>query len=345
MNIYVDEAGPFIPPKGRRRYSLVFALVVPTAAEAELAYQFLRIRDTWPQQKIEIKGSKLDERQAAQVMNLLAAHGVIAEYRAIDMKLHPNEVIAEFKERQAAAITANLTSEHSEAVILRSHRDADALRSLPNPLFIQAFLSIDLILEMLDVAINYYAQRRPEELGRFAWMIDRKDRTVTEMEQLWSTLILPIGESRSSLQPYAKVEGFDYTHLAKYEIDETTADDKMKRHLKWMRGILPTTADRIKPLTGIDAKRLLTEDRKFGDSKQNLGLQLADIAATTLCRALNGNLQLSGWKHISRILIRKKTAPFALIGKAALSERARLDEHAEQVWRTLRTNSQSMVLD
>lgn len=46
MNIYIDEAGPFIPPKGNRRYSLVLALVVPTATQTELFYQFLRLRDS-----------------------------------------------------------------------------------------------------------------------------------------------------------------------------------------------------------------------------------------------------------------------------------------------------------
>lgn len=130
MNIYIDEAGPFIPPKGSRRYSLVLALVVPTAAVAELSYQFLRLRDSWPQQAVEIKGSKLDEDQAAQVMNLLATHGAIAEYYAIDMALHPDEVIDEFKERQAVAITANLTVEHAEAVVRRACDDAETIRNM-----------------------------------------------------------------------------------------------------------------------------------------------------------------------------------------------------------------------
>src|SRR4051794_19757947 len=116
MNIYIDEAGPFIPPKGSRRYSLVLALIVPSSAETELFYEFLRLRDSWPQQAIEIKGSKLNEDQSAHVLKLLAEHGAIAEYYAIDMALHPDDGIGEFKERQAAAITANLTPDHAEAV-------------------------------------------------------------------------------------------------------------------------------------------------------------------------------------------------------------------------------------
>ena len=145
MNIYMDEAGPFIPLKRKRRYSLVLALIVPSAAEANLFYQFLRLRDSWPeQQAIEIKGSKLNEGQAAEVMELLAAHGAIAEYYAIDMALHPDDVVDEFKERQAVAITANLTSEHAQAVVHRLHEDANSIRNLANPLFVQAFVSIHL---------------------------------------------------------------------------------------------------------------------------------------------------------------------------------------------------------
>jgi hypothetical protein len=60
----------------------------------------------------------------------------------------------------------------------------------------------------MSPSINF-VQRRPSELGRFVWTIDRKDRTVTEMERLWSTLILPIGEPWSAERPLARVEGFD----------------------------------------------------------------------------------------------------------------------------------------
>src|SRR5579862_1059555 len=143
MKIYIDEAGAFIPPAGKRRFSLVLALVIPSATEADLFYQFLRVRDGWPQQAIEIKGSKLNEDQAAQVMALLAGHDVIAEYRAIDMAQHPDEIINEFKQRQADALTANLTPAHADAVARHLHDDAETIRQLANPLFVQAFLTIE----------------------------------------------------------------------------------------------------------------------------------------------------------------------------------------------------------
>ncbi len=321
----------------------MLALIVPSAAQPELFYQFLRLRDAWPRQAVEIKGSKLDEAQTAQVISLLASHGSIAEYYAIDMVFHPNDVIDELKERQAAAITANLTSEHSGQVVRTAHDDANAIRSLANPLFVQAFMCIQLVLDMLDILINWFAQRRPEELERFAWIIDRKDQTETRMERLWSTLMMPIGESRSAKQPYARVHGFDYTYFAKFEVDETTATEEMKRHASWIRKTL--LESQARPLRFIDAKRIWTEERMFEDSKNSLGLQLADIVATTLCRALNGNLQQSGWKPLSRLLIRKGTAPFLQLGKAAGGRHAPLERRAAGVWRILHTNSLEMIRD
>jgi hypothetical protein len=206
MNIYMDEAGPFITPRGSRRYSLVLALIIPSAAQSALFYEFLRLGDAWPWQALEVKGSKLDERQTAQVMERLAVHGAIAEYYAIDMAIHPGDVISEFK---SAKLRQLPKTSHP---IMPKQLSSDSTRMLTQsapckPSLRTAFLSIHLILDMLDVAINYYAQRRSNEQGRFAWTIDRKDRTATEMEKLWSTLILPIGESRSWQHPYAEMGG------------------------------------------------------------------------------------------------------------------------------------------
>jgi hypothetical protein len=72
MRIYIDEAGLFVPPNPPRSlFSLVLALIIPTAIEKDLFYEFLRLRDTWPNQNVEIKGSSLDESQAAQVISLV----------------------------------------------------------------------------------------------------------------------------------------------------------------------------------------------------------------------------------------------------------------------------------
>ena len=70
MRIYIDEAGPFLPPQPPRSlFSLVLSLIIPSSIEQELFYEFLRLRDTWPFQSVEIKGSSLNESQAAQLIS------------------------------------------------------------------------------------------------------------------------------------------------------------------------------------------------------------------------------------------------------------------------------------
>jgi hypothetical protein len=65
MRIYIDEAGNFVvPADGQSLYSLVLALVISTSIENDLFQAFLHLRDGWPNNAVEIKGSKLDESQA-----------------------------------------------------------------------------------------------------------------------------------------------------------------------------------------------------------------------------------------------------------------------------------------
>ena len=85
VRIYIDEAGPFVPPNPPRSlFSLVLALIIPTAAEKDLFYEFLRLRDTWPNQSVEIKGSSLDESQAAQLIGLVLKYDTLVQFIALD---------------------------------------------------------------------------------------------------------------------------------------------------------------------------------------------------------------------------------------------------------------------
>ena len=75
MRIYIDEAGNFVvPADGQFLYSLVLALVIPTSIENDLFQAFLRLRDSWPNNAVEIKGSKLDESQAVHLFRFARSY-------------------------------------------------------------------------------------------------------------------------------------------------------------------------------------------------------------------------------------------------------------------------------
>jgi hypothetical protein len=183
MRIFIDEAGPFVfPHSAQSLFSLVLALVIPSCVEGDLFAEFSQLRDGWSSQGGEVKGSKLDEPQAAQLIDLVSRYDVFVNFFAADRATNDDAVVSAYKSRQADAVTAGLTPEHNPKMTAQLRGLADAIRRMPDQLFLQAFLTIDLVLKVIEDSTLYYVQRVPVELGSIAWVIDRKDRTITEME-------------------------------------------------------------------------------------------------------------------------------------------------------------------
>jgi len=96
-------------------------------------------------------------------------------------------------------------------------------------------------------------------------------------------------------------------------------------------------------LRAVDWKKLVAEDRIFADSKDSLGLQLADIAATSLRRAFNGNLKKAGWESFGRLLIAKKKVPFFMLDTSG-ARGADLEGTALAVWNSIYTHAKPMIV-
>lgn len=305
MRIYIDESGIFVVPQQQGpSFSLVLALVIPSASEHELFSEFSKLREEWSTGGTgEIKGSSLNESQAAKLIQLVGQYGCFVEFAALDMGGHSADVIQDFKNRQADALTANLTPKHNQNIVHQLESLRSAIRAMPNQLFAQAFVTINLIFETLQTAVLRFGQGHSQELGEIAWFIDRKDLTITKMEDTWTTIILPMSENEFARNPLIFLTEGDYSHFSRYEIGLDAIDEEMAEQLQWLRdtyGKEPVSQKSI-----VDAKRILTEKQIFGDSSDYLGLQLADMLANILRRALNKRLELEGWMYFGTLLVRK----------------------------------------
>ena len=342
MRIYIDEAGIFLPPTtDPYSFSLVLGLLVPSSSEAELFYDFLRLRDSWPNPAIEVKGSTLDERKAAEVIDLVRHHGALVEFFAIDMDVHRADVVDDFKARQALNVVENLTAAHHENIVRPLRRQASAIRTMSNQLFLQAFVTIKLIQEIIQVATLYFVQRQPNELGDIVWIIDRKDRTITQMEETWTTLILPFSESHFARKPLNSLNGADYSHFGRYRL--AASDPETRRHLEWLQEV-HSVPNRLLDNDAVDARKILSEQREFKDSQDSLGLQLADMLANILRRALNGHLGPLGWHNFGALLVRKLDGRLLRLGKAAGREPL-VPKRALAVCRAIDDRAQSMLTE
>lgn len=343
MRIYIDEAGAFVPPRSAyTSFSLVLALLIPSQIEQELFYEFLRLRDGWPIQAVEIKGSSLNESQAAQLINLVAEYDVLIQFVALDTNTHPDASVEEFKNKQADSVTKGITREHHPNVAFELHRLGEAVRAMSNQLFLQTFAMWLLIIKTLRMGTLYYVQRQPEELGDISWVIDRKDKTITQMEDTWSTLILPMSEKVFATEPLMTIKGEDYSRFrARYGFTDATAAPEMLRHMRWLRSFYGKPEG---PILGIDIGRLLTDQRAFQDSRDSLGLQLCDMLAAILRRAFNNQLQAAGWKDFGKLLIRQRDPSDGFIQLGPGGD-TYMPAHTKKVWQALDRKAKDMLVE
>ena len=288
MEILIDESGQFIPLAGRRsRAAAVLALVVPSADRTRLSRDFRALKRKLRPGASEVKGSSITESEAAELFRLLHGYDVIVDAIVIDAGAHDPSEITRFKLLQAENLVSGITREHKAALVHDVVNLQQGIRQLADQLFVQVFCIWELIPRLLETATMYYAQRRPAELARFTWRVDAKDSKTTPVEEIWSSLVLPLLYSKSLDSPLAKFEEGDYTHFRRFDAEPRP----------------PDVREEGKSYT--DLQKLFREDFAFVRSDRYLGLQIADMIASILTRALNGAIGEEGWQGLGSLLIRR----------------------------------------
>jgi len=293
MHIYIDESGSFLVPKEKKpRVSCVAALVIPSSRRRDVVKEFKMLRSSWGSTE-EVKGSKLDEAQIAAVISLLRRYDVLVEICAIEMGSHTEQQVADYKRMQADKLIEHITSEHHPDVIREANQLRTTVLGMSNQLFVQSLMMILLIDRLIEMVPLYYCQRVRDDLGSFYWTVDAKDRGITKSEEWWSTVMMPIIQTRSMSQPSFEVEEFDYGHFNRFTVTLDKAPDLFQEAVE----------DPESPFTAIDFKLLMQEHFEFADSKHNVGLQIVDVIASATTRAFNQTLKEQGWRDLGSLMV------------------------------------------
>jgi hypothetical protein len=137
----------------------------------------------------------------------------------------------------------------------------------------------------------YYCQRLPGELGRFHWVIDAKSElNITPQEDWWRKCVKPMLQSRSMREPLAALKGGDYSAY--------------RRNFP-SKGIPTYLKDHLRKGTPTNDLTAVLREMEFADSRQHVGLQIADALTNCVRRSLIGNLQADGWRHLGKLMIRQ----------------------------------------
>jgi hypothetical protein len=290
VHIFIDESGIFVPSGTRSGISLVGALVIPEGRMTAVGRKYKAIRTQLPKERGEVKGRLLAEADMAKVVDLLRRNECLLEVVGIDLNTHTDADIDAHKMDLARVMLAGATSTHGPNVHERVRGLAERIQALPNQLYVQSAVMIELVRHTCEHAINYYAQRRPQELAAFCWVVDGKDKLrITEAESLWTNILLPLLMAKSVEQPMALFEEGNYEHFKRFE------------------GALPDWLPKPEGAeeTATDIKRLMMEHFRYS-SESETGLELVDILASAARRALVGSLQVSGWGALPSLMIHRR---------------------------------------
>lgn len=244
--MFIDEAGGFQTSPIRSRVSAVAALLVPESVARGLFRRFRRLSRPWKRGKPEVKGSQLDEAQAAQVIAAVRRYDVLLVAVAIDMAMHSASAVQAHKVGQAAKIRASKLPGMPKHRLDEFEARAARTEALPDQLYVQSVLLTTLVDAVVRVGSLYYVQRIPKTLGNFAWRIDEKDpKKITTYEALWQEVVRPYLQTISLSKPHMYLDEADYSWFDRYARTEPEAPAHLRKHLRKPR--TPFETPRYRP--------------------------------------------------------------------------------------------------
>lgn len=296
MHVYVDESGTFSIPRQATSpaVSCCGALTLPTERKQEVFSGFEALTRDWPRDRGELKGWLLSEEHFSAALAYFVECKLLVELVAIDLGLHETGEVYRHKQGAADNIARNREIAIFDSAKQELRGLETVLRGSSAPTYIQSVLMTELMNNVARTNLRWFSLAEPEKLSAFSWVIDAKDRAPTEMERLWTTLLFPWLEARFLNDPLVCVSDRDYSHVPDRLFGESPTPPE---HLA------PDIKIPAEPFSTIDIKAMF-KDLRFADSRDDIGLQMVDIAVSAARRAMMGNLQREGWKQLGSLLVR-----------------------------------------
>jgi hypothetical protein len=340
VDIFIDESGAFLPaPPARPRFCAVTAVTLRSRLVPQFEERLRTLRAAWGVDSAEVKGSALNERQMAEALRTFDAYDMTAFAAVLDTGMHPPELIHAYRRETEQTMLRGLTPEHNENARIFVADLVARLKALSDQLALQIYTTMVPIERLIREMPTYYALRSPSEVGTFRWTLDAKgDKGVTESETFWRRLVCPHLQTTFITEPAMSVKGLDYSAY-----DESFCSTYTELP-EYLRVRLPPGRELLKGRV-TDLRKMMLESLRFEPSHSSAGLQAADIVGSALTRALNGTLQVEGWRDLGRLFIRRSRHPPVDLIQFSLpdeTEQVPARESVMHVLRTLNGSAKSM---
>lgn len=287
MHVFIDESGLFSTEPNPHAWSTVGGVVIPdTSLDAigralenlkkaqgiELSAEFKRDRPDCASEPYQEFLKTLDE--AGCTLHALSTRSSLTE--AEGLEAHKSATVAAI--RNYATKVADVAA-HAEEVV-------GLVESLSQQEYNQCILQAQMICDMLPKVISYYAGILPGEIGRFKWVIDRKNISENRYERSFKELYVGLVSVRSKRQISSILAGRDYSAFnSAFSPDEDVAE--LIKHSKEIYGI--DHMHLINSAVPVSFGALLQNEFSLEDSKNSVGIQVSDLLISSVNRCLKQN--------------------------------------------------------
>ena len=283
MNIYIDESGTFVSASSNQNAWNCVAAYASPEIDTRKTKQLLNTLKIQSGMKYtdEIKLKHIKEEIYFEFLKRLGELNGLLFVVATNGFHNKTELIKNHQLLQVAGLLKNKPKMKYESGRLGLQLLADQLGALPPQLYIQLHCQVTLLHDFIKRGILYFVQRQPSTLGSFKWRIDQKNTIKTDFEDAFEKVTPPLLQSKSLNDPMIQLIGEDYSHFEKYNF----AAGSEPTYLKDDYGIAIETAN------ATNVGKLIRENIKFVDSKENIGIQIVDLLASGIRRCLRNDFE------------------------------------------------------
>ena len=301
MNIFIDESGSFVNADNGGAWNCVVAYMSPEGDRRRLREALNRFkRKSGASILNEVKLGGADEGVYFDLLAELARLKGVFFAVATDAGMNTIQDVRDHQIAQAEKIVEHKEKMHYEAARQGLEGFAEQVRNIAPQLYVQLLCQVQLIAKVVNYGLLYFVQRTPNVLGTLRWRIDQKNSSKNVYQESYLLLTLPLLQSISLREPNVKLIGADYRKLDRFTFERGAEPT----YLSDTYGIEVPDSD----ATALDLGKMLREDVQFADSKDVLGIQVADLIASGVRRCLRNNFNDSktAARPLGRLTVRGK---------------------------------------
>lgn len=287
MHIFIDESGLFSTEPNPHAWSTVGGVAIPDSSLAKVSEALNSLKKAYeiePSQEFKKVRPDCASQPYQEFLEALDAADCTLYVLSTRSSNTERESLEKHRSATAMAIRNYATkvpdaATHAEEVI-------SLFESLSQQEYNQCILQAQMICDMLPKMVSHYADISPNELGRFKWVVDRKNISENRYERSFKELYVGLVTVRSKRQTSSILAGRDYSAFFKAFSSDDDMDEVMRQSKEMYEIDHTHLAQSAVPLS---FGALLQDEFSLEDSKLSDGIQVSDLLVSSVNRCLKQN--------------------------------------------------------